>query len=117
MIDRALNLGFTGEQGFNFDVATEQGGNLIERHHVKGIGHRERKTARLRIEGDRQDLKPTRHLLAHHRDRVAVGHDFRQIDALDAQHFGQYIAQYRFADQAQAHENLAEPVVTLFLLR
>ncbi len=114
LLDDADNLRLAAQHCLNGDVAAVQGADLVERHDVEGVSHRQGKVPGLRIVGQRQDGVAPGQILRHDANGSGVDDRVCKIHTALANVLTEYITHQRIGDKAQLDQHGTQRLVGLF---
>ena len=116
VLDRALDLRLAGEAQLDLELALQVRAQLVERDDVVGVGERDDELLLLAVERHREDAVAARHVARQQLERRRIDDDAREVDRLQAELLGQRVAQRRFGDEAELHQQPPDRHVLLGLL-
>ena len=115
-VDGLFDLGLAGQHRDRLGPAAQMGVELIQRRHVKGVGHGHLQATLGRRPAQRQHAEAARQFARDHGDGLAVGQRALQVHALLADHAADHIPDHGFGGKAEPHQDPAQVFPALFLL-
>jgi hypothetical protein len=116
VLDADGDVGFAREHLLDAQVLAGERPDLVERHHVGGVRHRDQQLLPLRVVAHREHVVAARHVLRDERDRRRVDDGVLQVDGHLAQRLRQDVADRGLGDEPERHQDLAERRLEALLL-
>ena len=116
LVDGPADLALAGEPDLQRKLPAQLRPHLVQRHDVVRVGDGDDELACLAVERDREDGVSFGEFAGHELQRHRVDDDLREVHALQAELFGQGVAQRRLGHEAQVHEELSDRLMGLELL-
>ena len=116
LVDSPADLALAGESHLQRELPAQLRPHLVEGNDVVRVGNRDDELARLAVERDRENGVSLGEFARHELQGHRVDDDLREVDALEAEFFGQGVAQRSFGHEAQIYEELSDGLMGLELL-
>src|SRR5947208_15813616 len=116
LVDSPADFALAREPRLQRELPAQLRTHLVQRHDVVRVGNRDDELACLAVERDREDGVSLGEFARHELQRHRVDNDLREVHALQAELFGQGVAQRRLGHEAQIYEELSDGLMGLELL-